>query len=237
MSSPRKLNNVGSKARWRDNRWILNFRGWPNRFRPYISPWRQHIGSDVLERFPIWQACFIVGLRVFEAGPVYSGHWNTGDHVPDVHFRSAAAAVETYGIDQPYFEQSEFIEKPSPTHRQPLRNGTSSYEPPLCQLVENDWTNITRNNSVTSDRGNATLNVRLRVYLIGFDCASLLQLVPDNIPCGGSKPEVVFWSRSRVPEVVIRRETFHFDLQSCRVLPQSVIITLNVRCKYVHSSV
>jgi len=40
-----------------------------------IPPWRQQTGSGILERFPLWQAYFIDGLRLFEVDPVHSDRW------------------------------------------------------------------------------------------------------------------------------------------------------------------
>jgi len=44
-----------------------------------------------------------------------------------------------------------------PTHREPLWNTTTCYDPPRWYTVESDWTNITWPISVISDHANATI--------------------------------------------------------------------------------
>jgi len=74
--------------------------------------------------------------------------------------------------------------------RGPLHNSTSSYEQPRCQMVENDWINLTRLNCVTSE-------THRRGYSTDSDCPRLTQSISIVFLRGGSRPEVVFQSESR----------------------------------------
>jgi len=102
--------------------------------------------------FPIWQTCFVNGLPFTSLFRPLNTCPTPGIVLPAI----------TVGLMSPIWtalknvKRSEFVKKPSPTHREPLRNSrpASSFESTRWRTVENDWTNITRPNSVTSDRVN-----------------------------------------------------------------------------------
>jgi len=80
--------------------------------------------------------------------------------------------------------------KPRPTHRQLLPNGTSSCEPPLRLMVENDWTNLTWLNCVTFE-------TRLLDYFTDSDCPGFSRSISTVFNRFGRKPDVMFKGGSR----------------------------------------
>jgi len=110
-------------------------------------------------KFPMWQSCF---CQWSASVPVDSGHWT---HRGRLYCGSTAYRnlSESTCSSLAYVKQSEFIEKPSPIQREPLRKGSSrccSNEP---QTITNYWTNITWHKSVMSDRVHATLEISRRM--------------------------------------------------------------------------
>jgi len=96
-------------------------------------------------------------MAPFKVGSVDSGSWTPGTPLGYDHFRSAAATIEKNRFESnlavTHVIQSKFTEKPSHTHREPLRSSYELYEPPRWQMT----INITRPKSWTSGRVNATL--------------------------------------------------------------------------------
>jgi len=79
------------------------------------------------------------------------------------------------------------------------RTGNRSETPPLSMIHHvgkrsktTEWIIITWPISVISDHVNATIGTLWRVFWMYFNCARLLQSIPDTIGRGGRKPEVVF---------------------------------------------
>ena len=109
----------------------------------HFPPWWKQTVSSFPRRLLEWRKCFLDGWRLSEGGSVDFSFWTHQGSL-----RKATACLlplpwNTLAINKPYVEQSEFIEKPRPTHWLPLRNGTFGYELPRWQIFENDWTNFT----------------------------------------------------------------------------------------------
>ena len=88
----------------------------------------QDCGSKPEVVFPVYPTCSIDQLRLLDSSPVdfqrrtHQGPlWNTTSG-------TLQPSTKTPDMDQPYLEQSGFIDKPRPARRQVVFNNTSRYK-------------------------------------------------------------------------------------------------------------
>jgi len=99
---------------------------------------------------------FIGGCILFEVGPIACDRWTSPGTVPEITSYLLPPWSKMLGID--YIT----LNSQNPSQNLTRRNGnraetpySTCYEIPRWQTVENDWTNITRPSSMTSDYVNS----------------------------------------------------------------------------------
>jgi len=141
-----------------------------------IPPWQQQTGSGIPERFLMWRAWFVDGLRLADVGPVDFGrcaHRSPSSGRPlTVCWRYCGKRLESISHAMPCIgDRSETA--PSPLRRH------------VVKWSKNDWTNLARHKCVTCE-------TRRRRIPNGLG-----QSISAVFHHGGSKPELVFQSGLR----------------------------------------
>jgi len=199
-------------------------------------------GGCVLERFPIWWACFVDGLQLsvrFRSDDFNSLTCTHAGTAPTATFGLLPTQGKTLGINYSHKSNSQISSRNHAeiAHRKLFGNGCSSYEPPRWHMAVNDWTNLTRLNCYTptvasllgdQPTGLSSDSPHL-LFLTPLLSSRLIASRPPLQPC--TPPTTL-----SVPTVLSPSHPY-YSPQPLPFLPplcQSFVVVLRITCSFIH---